>query len=157
MGGTLKVDAPDMAGKWRVRALPMIDETSTGAASNGGSLLAVPASSKSVEAAKAFVRYAMTDLNEQVTSFVENGFYPGFVPAYSAPAFNQPDDYYGGQNVNEIFSEAGMRIPFVNYTQNFGETADTMKNAVAQVTLEGKDPVEVLKAIQQELVAKFGK
>ena len=56
-----------------------------------------------------------------------------------------------------LFAEIGKKIPFVNYTVNFGETVDVMKNAVAQVTLEGKDPAEVLKTTQAELVAKLGK
>lgn len=157
MGGSLKTDAQSMSGAWRVMNLPMIDETSTGAASNGGSLLAVSAGSQSLDAAKAFVAYAMTDMNEQVEAFVQNGFYPSYIPAYSDPAFSAGDDYYGGQNVNEVFAGIGKSIPFVNYTANFGETADIMKNAVAQVTLEGKDPAEVLEATQAELVAKLGK
>ncbi|MEG1605463.1 MAG: sugar ABC transporter substrate-binding protein [Clostridia bacterium] len=156
MAGTIKVDAADAAGSWRVMDLPMLDETSTGAACNGGSLLAVPASSQSLEAAKAFVEYAMTDPVEQEDG-INNGFYPSYIPSYDIPAFQQEDPFFGGQNINSVFAAIGQKIPFVNYTQNFGETADTMKNAVAQILLDGKDVGETLASTQAELVAKFGK
>lgn len=157
MAGSMKEEGAAQTGNWRVMDLPMLDETSTGAASNGGSLIAVPAATKNGAAAKAFVTFAMTDVQAQVDGFVNYGLYPSYIPSYSESVFTEGDDYFGGQKIYELFAQIGKRIPQVDYTPNYEEMGDMTKNAVAQVTLEGADVKETMAALQAELVNKFGK
>lgn len=157
MGGSIKEEAPDMEGLWRVMDLPMVDDTSTGAACNGGSVVAIPAVTESPEAAKAFVEFAMTDIDLQLYALDTYGLYPSYIPTYDNAVFTEGDPFFGGQAVNALFAEIGQKIPFVNYTENFAEATDSSRNAVAQVTLEGADVTETMNKLQDELVAKFGK
>lgn len=155
--GTIKDSAPDTAGLWRVMPLPGFDDNNRKGTSNGGSVLAIPGVTKYPEAAVAFAEYAMTDEAGLIQGFKNYGLYPSYIPVYQADIFQQGDEFFGGQKIYEVFSEIGKTIPAVNYTQNFAETLDLSKNAVAKVLLKGEDVTSTLNGLQNELTAKFGK
>ena len=156
MAGTIKDLSPEDSGKWGVMDMPQYSESTTGEASNGGSVLAIPASTQNVEAAIAFAEYTLTDL-ENVSKGLEVALYPSYVPAFELDDFNATDDYFGGQNVLGMFKDIGGRIPQVNYTENFAEAYETNKNAVAKVLLENADVTTTMQDVQKEFVTKFGK
>lgn len=156
MIGSIKDAAPQNAGNWGVMPLPGFGTDSKGA-TNGGSLLAIPAVSANATAAKDFLKFAMTDEDSLINGFVNYGLYPSYIPAYQNEIFTQGDDYFGGQKIYEIFNTYGQTIPMVNYTQNFAEAMDMNKNSVAQILLEGADVTATMNAIQAEMQAKFGK
>jgi len=155
MIGSIKDAEPQNAGNWGVMPLPGFGTESKGA-TNGGSLLAIPAVSANATAAKDFLKFAMTDEDSLINGFVNYGLYPSYIPAYQNEIFTQGDDYFGGQKIYEIFNTYGQTIPMVNYTQNFAEAMDMNKNSVAQILLEGADVTETMNAIQAEMQAKFG-
>lgn len=158
MVGSIKDAAPDQEGKWAVMELPRFDkETQTYGASNGGSVLAVPATSKSKEAAIEFAKFAMTDKEGHEQGFTNYGLYPSYIPALDSEVFQNGDDFFGGQKIYEIFNRIGKKVPQVNYTANFAEAIDLSKNAVSKVTLDAADPTETMNNLQKEMVAKFGK
>lgn len=156
MIGSIKDAAPQTAGNWGVMPLPGFGGEKSGA-TNGGSVLAIPAVTKNAAAAKDYLKFAMTDETSLVNGFVKYGLYPSYIPAYQNEIFATGDDFFGGQKIYQIFNEYGQSIPMVNYTQNFAETIDMNKNSVAQILLEGADVTATMNAIQDELKAKFGK
>lgn len=156
--GSIKDAAPDQAGKWGVMELPRFDkDVEAKGASNGGSVLAVPASSKSKDAAVEFVKFAMTDKDGNEEGFAKYGLYPSYIPSLDSEVFKQGDDFFGGQKIYELFNKVGKKVPMCNYTSNFAEAIDLSKNAVSKVTLDGADPKTVMDGLEQEMVAKFGK
>lgn len=158
LAGSIKDAAPDQSGKWGVMDLPRFDkDKEAGGASNGGSVLAVPASTKSKEAAVEFVKFAMTDKDGNVEGFTNYGLYPSYIPALDADVFKEGDEFFGGQKIYDVFNAVGKKIPKCNYTSNFAEAIDLSKNAVSKVTLDNQDPQTVMDALQEEMAAKFGK
>lgn len=158
LAGSIKDAAPDQAGKWGVMELPRFDkDVEAKGASNGGSVLAVPSSSKSKEAAVEFVKFAMTDKAGNEEGFSKYGLYPSYIPSLDSEIFNQGDDFFGGQKIYALFNEVGKKVPKCNYTSNFAEAIDLSKNAVSKVTLDGDNPQTVMDGLEQEMVAKFGK
>ncbi|MBF9013993.1 MULTISPECIES: ABC transporter substrate-binding protein [unclassified Oceanispirochaeta] len=155
--GSIKDAAPDTAGLWRIMPLPGFDENNRNGSSNGGSVLAIPAVTKSPDAAIAFAEYAMTDQAGLIQGFKNYGLYPSYIPVYQADIFQQGDEFFGGQKIYSMFGEIGKSIPAVNYTQNFAETLDLSKNAVAKVLLKGADVTQTMNDLQNELSAKFDK
>ena len=158
MVGSIKDAVPDQDGKWAVMPLPKFqaDSESQGA-SNGGSVLAVPSASKSAEAAKAFVKYVMEDVDANVEGFQNYGLYPSYLKALESDVFKEGDEFFGGQKIFDLFTEIGKTVPQVNYTANFAEALEMSKNSMAKVMLNNGDPTEVLNAEQEEMKAKFGK
>ena len=67
------------------------------------------------------------------------------------------DEFFGGQQIFDLFTEVGKTVPQVNYTSNFAEALEMSKNSMANILLNDEDPAEVLKAEQEEMKAKFGK
>ena len=67
------------------------------------------------------------------------------------------DEFFGGQQIFDLFTEVGKTVPQVNYTSNFAEALEMSKNSMANILLNDEDPTEVLKAEQEEMKAKFGK
>lgn len=156
MVGSIKDAAPDTSGNWRVMPLPSFGQKAyTG--SNGGSCAAIPKATKSKEAAVKFLEFAMTDVEGLVKGFQDYGLYPSYIPAYDADEFSQGIDFFGGQAIYEVANKAAVDMPEVNFTENFAEVLDNMKNAVNQVLVEGNDPTETLESFQKDFVNKFGK
>lgn len=158
LAGSIKDAAPDQTGKWGVMDLPRFDkEAEAQGASNGGSVLAVPASSESQKAAIEFVKFAMTDSDGNVEGFTNYGLYPSYIPALDSEVFKEGDEFFGGQKIYDLFNEIGKKVPKCNYTSNFAEAIDLSKNAVSKVTLDGSDTQTVMNGLQEEMTTKFGK
>ena len=157
MMGTIKDKGPEQSGKWGVMALPAFPGKEASGSTNGGSNIVIPAASASVDAAKDFVKFALTDIDLQVEGFVNYGLFPSYIPSYEDPTFSEPDEYFGGQEIYGIFIDLGKTVPAVNYTENFNEALSAAGAACARVYLEGAAPSEALESLQTDLVSKFGK
>lgn len=156
MVGSIKDAVPDQEGKWAVMPLPAFEaETEVMGASNGGSVLAVPSASKNTEAAQEFVKFCMEDVEANVEGFQNYGLYPSYLPALESEAFEEGDEFFGGQKIFELFTEIGKKAPEVNYTSNFAEALEMSKNSVAKILLEDEDVTEVLNQEQEEMESKF--
>ena len=140
--------APDQAGNWRVAQLPQWNEGDEVSAEDGGSALAVVSQSKQQAAAYKFVEYLTHGDGAQ--TMADTGTFPSLKKILSSDSFTNPNteankkvnDYFGGQNVNEILSEAAQRkvsafqyLPYNPYAQStFG---DQISKAYSEdITLE---------------------
>lgn len=157
MIGTIKDKGPEQSGKWGVMPLPAFPGKEAAGSTNGGSNIVIPAASANVDAAKDFVKFALTDTELQVSGFVNYGLFPSYIPSYEDPTFSEPDEFFGGQEIYQIFIELGQTVPSVNYTENFNEAMSAVGATCAQVYLEGADPKTALDSLQGDLVSKFGK
>lgn len=140
--------APDQAGNWRARQLPQWDASEQASAEDGGSALAVVSLSKHQEAAYKFIEYLTHGDGAQ--TMADTGTFPSLKSILNSDSFTDPtteankkvNDYFGGQNVNEILSEAANRavnkfsyLPYNAYAQSaFG---DEISRAYSkEITLE---------------------
>jgi multiple sugar transport system substrate-binding protein len=72
----------------------------------GGSTTAVLEGCENPEQAVEFAVWLSTD-NDSVTSLIDNtGIYPAATSGQDLPAVNQPSEYFGGQNIHQIFRTA---------------------------------------------------
>ena len=140
--------APDQAGNWRVAQLPQWEEGKEVSAEDGGSALAVTSQSKNQAAAYKLVEY-MTH-GEGAQTMADTGTFPSLKKILRSDSFTDPttesnkktNDYFGGQNVNEVLSAAAQRptekfqyLPYNPYAQStFG---DQISKAYSEdITLE---------------------
>lgn len=154
--GTLMDEVQESAGKWKVMPLPKIEEGMDYVAVNGGSNVLVPADAPNKAAAIEFVKFAMTDVESQINGFTNYGLFPSYIPSYADPAFDEELDYFGGQKVWRFFADVSVNIPKVNYSENFGEAIDQIRDAQARMLLKGADPKATLKELQDTFVNNFG-
>ena len=157
MIGTIKDKGPEQSGKWGVIDLPAFPGKEPAGSTNGGSDIVIPATSASLDVAKEFVQFALTDQQLQVDGFVNYGLFPSYIPSYEDPTFSEADEFFGGQKIYETFIKLGQTVPSVNYTENFNEALSAAGSACSKVYLEGEDPETALNDLQNDLVSKFGK
>ena len=104
-----------------------------------------------------FVKFCMEDIDANVEGFQNYGLYPSYLPALESEVFKEGDDYFGGQQIFDVFTEIGKTVPGVNYTENFAEAIEMSKNSVAKIILDNENVEKVLNDEQKEMEAKFVK
>ncbi|TCT20495.1 carbohydrate ABC transporter substrate-binding protein (CUT1 family) [Melghiribacillus thermohalophilus] len=134
MVANVKENAPDASGKWRITTMP------EGAGNWGGSYIAIPKESEHPEEAYAFIEWLVSPEN-QLTSFKNNGLFPSALPVYEESDFiESTDDYFGGQQVAKIFSEAAEQVKPVYMGKNHAIVQTEIVNALMNVVTKGTDP-----------------
>jgi len=117
MPANLANSAADGAGKWRVTQMPTADGSTTNS-ENGGSSLAVLASTKKADAAYQFIEYA--NHGAGVATRVAGGAFPADKASLEKDSFKnattvknsdgQDVDYFGGQKYNEVLAQAAENV-----------------------------------------------
>ncbi|CAM3630406.1 extracellular solute-binding protein [Marinicrinis lubricantis] len=152
MIGTIKGNAPDAAGKWRIAQLP------EGSGNWGGSFLTIPKEGDHPEEAYEFITW-LAGKENQLKSFQAAGLMSSIPELYEDPEFSgYQDEYFGNQTIAEQFAEAASRINPMYYG-GLHDTVDTyFKNALRNVIEKQADPQEEWEeAIRQaEQLAKRG-
>lgn len=154
--GTLIDEVQESAGNWRVMSLPAIEEGLSFGAVNGGSNVLVPEDAPNKAAAIEFVKFAMTDVKTQINAFSKYGLYPSYKPAYDDPIFDKELEYFGGQKLWKFFADISNDVPKINYTENFDEAIDQVRDAQARILIKGEDVKTTLDELQNTLVSSFG-
>lgn len=112
MGNFLKSwIAPEAAGQWGVFELPVWEQGDTRASNDGGSQLAILAQSDQQEAAWAYVEFHLGRYESQLAMYEHHDFFPSLEPTYADPFFEEPDPYFGGDQVRALFGRVVAEVP----------------------------------------------
>ncbi|MFC0628454.1 ABC transporter substrate-binding protein [Kribbella deserti] len=96
--------APKTKGNWRVCATP------GGAGNRGGSFLAITKYCKDPAAAFAFITWLQNAKN-QAQAFIDPVLFPSTPATFEDPLLNEPDPFFGGQRIVEVFGTAAKAYP----------------------------------------------
>jgi multiple sugar transport system substrate-binding protein len=106
--GVFQQSVPGGEGKWRVAPMPTYDGQPA-TAENGGSTQSVLEQSENPALAAAFVRWLNHE--EGIEPFLESGGFPATVADLQDPAFvDKKNDYFGGQQVNQVLTDAANNV-----------------------------------------------
>lgn len=155
--GTLTSEAAELSGKYGVAELPSFGGDGARTSNNGGSALAVPAQAKNPQLAASFVSFALADTDNQVSMMKVDGLFPSYLPALSDPLFQQPEPYFGGQKVYELFARQTAEIPAIAYTVDNAKAVDIVANAVVSSAINGADPATALDDAAQQIATATGR
>lgn len=124
MTANLPPRAPDAAGNFRVAAMPQWNEGENYSAENGGSTLAILEASEKKEAAFKFVEY-ITHGDGVQPRVDSNATVPNLSVLENEDYLATTDDYYGGQQVNQVIADAAANVrtgwqfpPFFEWMRN---------------------------------------
>jgi multiple sugar transport system substrate-binding protein len=110
MPAMLQDGLKDGSGQWRVATLPQFDSSDPGTGENGGSSLAIMASSDKAEAAYKFINYAAHE-REGIDIRINLGQFPADNETLNSADFlAKTSDYFGGQKINEVLLEAANSV-----------------------------------------------
>lgn len=157
--GVLKGTLPEQSGKWAVAPIPTWDgKPASGML--GGSTFAVTKGSKKTEAAVEFAAW-MTTTEEGIKARIASGTSSAFPAAAELrPAAQKAFDasYYGGQDIYQLFDDAGTSIR-ADWTwgPTTGTTNTTIKDHFGKVGAGGTTIADAVKAGHDATVAELKK
>ena len=132
--------APDTEGLWGVAHMPAGISTSNW----GGSYLAIPSQSQNKELAWEFIKFALVNADSQNAMFEAVDYFPGYIPAWDAELYDEPDPFFGGQKTRALWVEvAKATIP--TFSTLMDATAESaMQTAVRTGLNENKTAEEII-------------
>lgn len=133
VAASLASGAPSLAGKWRATACP------GGPGNLGGSFLAVTKASRDPQRAFDLVRWLQSPAN-QVRGFADTELFPSAPAAYTAPALQQPSDYFGGQKTIDVFGPAAKGVKPAHFSPYDAIVSTPLTQELAAVESLGKNP-----------------
>ena len=153
--GWLRDNVPEQSGMWRMTYLPKITPDAARTAVDGGTGLCMMKYSKvDQETLWDFMKYAMLDPTNCATKYQMISLYP---PVYAAmAACNTPVEYYGGQNLGEMWQELAPETP-VQRQAAFKSTYVELLKSYLYDYVEGNMTVQQLAdTLKTEIAEKAG-
>jgi len=148
--GQLKAIAPDLAGKWGIMPWPLwAKDAPPYCGVEGGSLYVVPKAAPHPEEALKLLEYICTDPVAMQNTSLYQGI-PAYEPALATSPLNNPDDYYGGQILMDVYNQRQLPIsPKWHYVE-----CTKVGGPELQAFMEGqKTAADAWKAIEGGLIA----
>ncbi|MDQ0614302.1 lactose/L-arabinose transport system substrate-binding protein [Microbacterium sp. W4I4] len=155
--GTLEGEAPELAGKYAVRDLPVFAAGGAPTSNNGGSGLAIPTQAKNPQLAADFMAFVLADTDNQASMMKDEGLFPAHLPALQSDYFQQASEYFSGQQVFQTFAQLTPQIPSITFTSDQSVASDAVSNAVAAAVLNGEDPQKALDDAAAQIANSTGR
>lgn len=151
----IPVYAPDQAGKWAVAQWPEVGG-SVGGSDSGGSVSAIPAQAKNIDAAIDILQKITFDPTIREKIFASQGQLPLSKTLIDQELYNQPDPYFGATLPLERNISLGDRFKVFNYTPA-ASLEFTLMNQYLNIFLQGEMTLdEALQNAQQDLANQIG-
>lgn len=110
-------DAPILAssvkstsGKWAVAPMPVWDAGKPAYGNDGGSATAVMKGCEHPQQATEFAMWLSTNRDSLGTLIKDTGIYPAATAGLKHPALSEPDPFYGGQKIYDVFNKESAKI-----------------------------------------------
>ena len=159
MGGFLKSWlAPDSKGRWGVVPLPAFQAGGSTSANDGGSGLAIAATSPNKEAARQYIQYYLGRADISSRLWQASDFFPALLSAWRTPYTHTADPYYGGAKVQQIFTQAAQTIPVAHvYSSDYQQMDGIMSTEIQKYALGKETAAQALKNAAKEIRARTGR
>ncbi|MFD1686096.1 extracellular solute-binding protein [Halobellus litoreus] len=154
MEGTLKAELGDTSGQWGVFKPPAVESGGPRATNWGGSNLTIPAQISDEKAKRAwdFMSYALGREESQLTMYREYGLFPALETTYDSEAYDQPNEFLGGQEAGRIYAEIAPNIEPYRYTVDTPEVTQAINTHFRDMMAGDKTPKEAVDAAAQQVV-----
>lgn len=145
-------------GEWGVFRLPAQQPGGLRTSNLGGSVLVIPEQGdRDPSDAFAFVEYALCTVPGQIEQFEKFGLFPAYLPAHDHPFFEQPDPFFGGQHVNELFARDIDQIPPLTRTSDWMLAERLLVRTLARYATERPDETDFLRGLAEALSRDTGR
>ena len=148
----LEESAGSLAGKWSVAPSPNYPGKDT-AGETGGSVDVIPEGTENVEQAVEFATWLNTSEESLDILITEGGLFPSALSGLENEALLAPEEYFGGQVINEVFADAATKVPssWVD-GPGYDLTQDALKDVFARVGNKQLTFAEALAEVQDSAV-----
>jgi multiple sugar transport system substrate-binding protein/lactose/L-arabinose transport system substrate-binding protein len=153
MEGTLKAELGDTSGQWGVIKPPAIESGGSRATNWGGSNVTIPAQVSDDVAKRAwdYMAYTLGSAEHQITMYEEYGIFPALESAYDSDAFDQQNEFLGGQEAGRMYAEIAPEIAPYRYTVDTPEVTKAVNTHFRDMMTGDKTPKEAVDAAAQQV------
>ena len=107
----LRAYAPSMAGKLRMMPLPVFEPSDARTSTWGGTMAGIPRRCKDPDAAWKLIEFMYFSDRGLEMRRAQGNILPPLTEEYAKPGYHQPDPFFGGQKVDELYAELALEIP----------------------------------------------
>jgi arabinosaccharide transport system substrate-binding protein len=116
MVADLKQFGPELAGKLRMMALPRFSADDARTASWGGTMIGITRTCRQPDLAWKLIEHLYLDAPAIAARQRATGIIPPIPQYFSDPVYHQPDPFYGGQKIDELFIQLAGELPRLQMT-----------------------------------------
>ncbi len=144
------------SGNWAVAPMPVWDASAPTAGNAGGTPTAVLKGCKHVKEAVEFAHWFGTDQASVSNLIKETGIYPAALSGLENPALSQPDPFYGGQTIFDVFKESAGRVdPGFQWGPVMTKTSGVLADGLGKAGAGGAGLDAALADAQAQTVAEM--
>jgi arabinosaccharide transport system substrate-binding protein len=143
--GSIKTNAPEVAGKWRAMPLPAWERGGRRTSTMGGTMVSITRTTRNPELAWELLKYLNFERDALVERYRQTRIIPPLVAAWADPFFAEPDPYCGGQAVGTLLADLADEVPPVQQGKYLAEAITFLNPAVYRCTTDSADPAVELK------------
>ena len=151
----IEANVGETAGSWRVAPMPTVYGSDT-TANSGGSAVAVLKGCENPEAAVEFATWlnSSEESLDVLAASDGGGLYPAAVDALEYDVVNQESDFFGGQNVAEVFAESAQKVDTDwAWGPTYSTTDTALTDGLASVATGASTLPKALADVQESTVA----
>jgi len=138
----LLTDVPAQSGKWTVQKLPSGLGDGLPTANFGGTGQCITTQTGNADAAYDLVRIANLTTEGVVADFEARTAYPAYKPAYEDPALQEPQEYFGGQKIGQIYSDLAPGLPPFNQSPVWGQATEALNREVITPVMQNQEDAQ---------------
>jgi ABC-type glycerol-3-phosphate transport system substrate-binding protein len=144
--GELKQYGKDMAGKLHMIPLPRFSPDDAATASYGGTMIGITRTCQHPDLAWKLIETLYLDQSALQARQQWTSILPPIPQYWSNPVYHQPDPFYGGQKIDELYLNLARELP-PQYVTSYSTTAKTilsviLNRAVSHVRDRGAEGLE---------------
>ncbi len=144
------------SGNWAVAPMPVWDAAKPASGNAGGTPTAVLKGCKHVKEAVEFAHWFGTDQASVSNLIKETGIYPAALSGLENPALSQPDPFYGGQTIFDVFKESAGRVdPGFQWGPVMTKTSGVLGDGLGKAGAGGAGLDAALAEAQAQTVAEM--
>ncbi len=156
LAGRWRLDMPGLAGKLRLMPLPAWERGGRRTTTYGGTMLGIPKVVEDFETAWAYAKRLYLDPETHASFFRDTNIIPPVRTSWTHPVFSEPDPYFGGQKVGQLYIDQAGNIPVRTSspynTFALERTADALLGLVDRVDREQiSDPALLIDDARERL------
>lgn len=107
----IAVNGKGLAGKVAMMPMPRFNPTDSPTATRGGTMFAIPRQAKDPEAAWQLMKFLCFTPEGMAARRKHTATLPPMIDAWDDPIWHQPDPFYGGQKIGELFISLAEQLP----------------------------------------------
>jgi arabinosaccharide transport system substrate-binding protein len=145
--GFIKKFIPELAGKWRLRPLPVWKGETRRTSTIGGTMLGLTKGSKHPDLVWELAKFLYLTSDAAVNRYRITRILPPLKESWSAPIFQEPDEYLGGQPSGRFFANLAPEIPEAHLNPYWAEVAAEFGPTLTAAVMGDKTPEQALRTL----------